>query len=46
MDLRNSSGIELRNFHFTTVWELLSNIFIRSGKMHNVGALFSYFQIK
>ena len=36
MDLRNSNGIELRNFYFTTVWKLFSNIFIRGGKMHNV----------
>ena len=32
MDLRNSNGIELKNFYFTTVWELFSEIFIRSGK--------------
>ena len=30
MDLRNSNGIELRNF--TTVWKLFPKIFIRSGK--------------
>ena len=36
MDLRNSNGIDLRNFHFTTVWKLFSKIFIRSGKMHHV----------
>ena len=35
MDLRNSNGIELRNFYFTTVQEL-SKIFIRIGKMHHV----------
>ena len=32
MDLRNSNGFELRNFCFTTVWKLLSKIFIRSGE--------------
>ena len=37
MDLRNSSGIELKNFYFTTVWKLFSKIFNRSGKMHHVG---------
>ena len=26
MDLRNSNGIELRNFYFTTVWKLFSKI--------------------
>ena len=36
MDLRNSNGIESRNFHFITVWKLFSKIFIRSGKMHHV----------
>ena len=36
MDLKNSNGIQLRNFYFTTVWKLFSKIFIRSGKMHNV----------
>ena len=36
MDLRNSNGIELRNFYFTTVWKFFSKIFIRSGKMHHV----------
>ena len=36
MDLRNSNGIELRNFYFTTVWKLFPKIFIRSGKMHHV----------
>ena len=36
MDLRNSSGIELRNFYFTTVWKLFSKIFIRSEKIHHV----------
>ena len=30
MDLRNSIGIELRNFYFTTVWKLFSKISIRS----------------
>ena len=42
MDLRNSNGIELRNFYFTTVWKLSSKSFIKSGKM----AQFRYFQIK
>ena len=36
MDLRNSSGFELRNSYFNTVWKLFSNIFIKSGKMHHV----------
>ena len=36
MDLRNSSGIQLRNFYFTTVQKLFSKIFIRSGKMHQM----------
>ena len=36
MDLRNSSGIELRNFFFTTIQKFFSKMFIGSGKMHNV----------
>ena len=36
MDLRNTNGIELWNFYFTTVWELFSKIPISSGKMHHV----------
>ena len=36
MDVRNSNGIEFRNFYFTIVWKLFSKIFIRSGKMHHV----------
>ena len=36
MDLRNSNGIELRNFYFTTVWKFFSKISIRSGKIHHV----------
>ena len=32
MDLRNSNGFEFRNFYVTIVWNLLSKIFIRSGK--------------
>ena len=36
MDLRNSNGIESRNFYFTTVWKLFSEILIRSGKMHDM----------
>ena len=36
MDLRNSNGFELRNSYYTTIWELFSKIFIRSGKMHYV----------
>ena len=32
MDLRNSNGIGLRSFHFTTVWKVFSKIFTRSGK--------------
>ena len=39
MNLRNSSGIELRNFYFTTVQKLVSKIFIRSGKLHHVGSI-------
>ena len=36
MDLRNSNSIESRNFYFTTVLQLFSKTFIRSGKMHHV----------
>ena len=36
MDLRNSNGIELGNFYFTTVSKLFPNISIRSGKMYHV----------
>ena len=36
MDLRNSNGFELKNSYFTTIWKLLSKIFIGSGKMHHV----------
>ena len=36
MDLRNSNGIELRNFYFTAVWKLFSNILIKSGKVHHM----------
>ena len=36
MDLRNSNGIESRNFYFTTVQKRFSKIFARSGKMHHV----------
>ena len=36
MDLRNSNGIELRNFYFTTLQKLFSKILIRSRKMHHV----------
>ena len=36
MYLRNSNGVGLRSFYFTTVKKLFSNIFIRSGKMHHV----------
>ena len=36
MDLRNSNGIEFKDFYFTAVWKLFSKIF-RSGKMHHVG---------
>ena len=32
MDLRNSNGIELRDFYFTTVQKLFSKIFIRNEK--------------
>ena len=32
MNLRNSKGIRLRSFYFTSVWRLFSKIFIRSGK--------------
>ena len=34
--LRNSNGIELRNFHLTTVQKLFSKPFTTSGKMHDV----------
>ena len=37
MDLRNSNGIELKNFYFTTVSKLFSKLFTRSGKMQHVG---------
>ena len=37
MDLRNSNGIGLRSFYFTTVQKLISKIFTRSGKMHHMG---------
>ena len=46
MDLRNSKVIELRNFYVTTVWKLLSNVFIISGKNTSCGTDFRYFQIK
>ena len=36
MDLRNSNGIELRNFYFATVWKLFSKIFMRRGKKRHV----------
>ena len=36
MDLRNSNGIELRNFYFTILWKLIAKIFIKSGKMYDV----------
>ena len=36
MALRNSKGIELRNYYFTTAWNLFPKIFIRCGKMHHV----------
>ena len=31
MDLKNSNGIELRNFYFATVWKRFSKISIRNG---------------
>ena len=37
MDLRNSNGIGLRSFHFTTVWKLFSKIFTGGEKIHHVG---------
>ena len=37
MDLRNSNGIELKNFYFATLYKLFSKIFTRSGKVHHVG---------
>ena len=45
MDLRNSNGIELRNFYFTTVKKLFGKF---SSEVENVssGAQFRYFQIK
>ena len=37
MDLRNSNGIELRNFHVTTIWNLFSKMFImQKWKMHHM----------
>ena len=36
MDLRNSNGIELRNFYFTTAYKRFPKIFIKSGKMRHV----------
>ena len=45
MDLRNSNGIELRNFYFTTVWKVFREF---SSEVENAscGAQFRYFQIK
>ena len=43
MDLRNSNGIELRNFYFTTVWKLL---FSSEVEIASCGAQLRYFQIK
>ena len=37
MDLRNSNGIELRNFYFTTVWKLFFENVLQKWKMHHVG---------
>ena len=36
MDLRNSNGFELRNFHFASEKKLFSKIFVRNGNMHRV----------
>ena len=36
MNLRNSNGIESRDFYFTTVQKLFSKIFIRSRKLDHV----------
>ena len=32
MDLRNSNGIELRNFYFTTVWKLFPKFSLKVEK--------------
>ena len=37
MDLRNSNGIDFRNFYYTTEKKLFSKIFTRTGKLHQVG---------
>ena len=44
MDLRNSDGIESRNFYIITVWKIFSNIFIRSGRNASCGAQFGTFK--
>ena len=36
MDLRNSTGFELGNFYFTTVWKLFFKNFNQKWKMHHV----------
>ena len=39
MDLRNSNGFELKNFYFTTVWKLFSNIFTEVEKFIMWGSI-------
>ena len=48
MDLRNSNGIELKNFYFTTVWKLFFENFHQKWKIASCtcGAQLRYFQIK
>ena len=46
MDLRNSSGTELRNFYFTTEKKLFFDNFNRKWENASFGAQFRYFQIK
>ena len=49
MDLRNSNGIESRNFYFTTVNNCIETFFEnfhQKWKNASCGAQFRYFQIK
>ena len=39
MDLRNSNHTEFRNFYFTTIWEIFSKLFTRSGKFIMWGSI-------
>ena len=45
MDLRNSNGIELRNFYFTTVQKLFFDNFHQKWKIASCGAQFSSLHI-